>query len=153
ALVLQVLRPGPLEMFLDLGSGTGRAVVAWALLVPGGIAAGVEIREALHETACEVAAGLDPTVQQRVSLRLGDMFHCDGWGDADVLFVNSTGFEAPLMSAVAKKLQEETKATARVITLSQPFEEGSMPGWTLVHQSPYRMTWGNDQRFTIAEGR
>ena len=33
--ILESLSPRAGKHFLDLGSGTGRAVVAWSLLVPG----------------------------------------------------------------------------------------------------------------------
>eukprot|EP00931_Biecheleriopsis_adriatica_P064292 TRINITY_DN39099_c0_g1_i2.p1 TRINITY_DN39099_c0_g1~~TRINITY_DN39099_c0_g1_i2.p1 ORF type:complete len:280 (+),score=54.34 TRINITY_DN39099_c0_g1_i2:97-936(+) len=142
ALILQVLKPGRRDHFLDLGSGTGRAVVSWALLVPDGTASGIEIRECLHRSACQVAASLEPSVRQRVRLELGDLFQYPGWVDADVLLVNSTGFDEALMLQISRKLQQDTKPRAKAVTLSQPLTPHP-PGWVLEHKALYKMTWGN----------
>ena len=140
ALVLHVLCPSPTACFLDLGSGTGRAVVAWALIMPKSEAVGVEIRSSLHETACEVSSALATEVKERVHFELGDLFHYDGWKAADVLLINSTGFDDSLMARIEEKLARCTKPAAKAVTLSVPLP--SAAGWRLVHQAPYRMTWG-----------
>jgi len=83
----------------------------------------------------------------------GDFFECD-WREASVLLVNSTGFDDNLMARVTAKVQSTNPGT-RVITLSQPLPgspphcDGQIgptaapPGFELLSQSPYRMTWGN----------
>lgn len=133
------LRVAPGERFLDLGSGLGRAVVAWALLLPQCTAAGIEIRQSLHDGAVGIVGGLSPELQQRVHLHCGDIFLCD-WHEANVLLVNSTGFDDDLMAKVAAKVVH-TVAGTRVITLSQPLLH--CRGLELLSQAPYRMTWGN----------
>merc|ERR1712205_25919 len=111
-----------------------------ALLFPQCTAAGVEIRQSLHDVAVGIVGNLSSDVQQRVHLHCGDCFDCD-WREANVLFVNSTGFDDELMAKVSKKVAETALGT-RVITLSQPLP--SLPSQTkLLSQAPYRMTWGN----------
>merc|ERR1712224_728357 len=112
------LNVSPGERFLDLGSGVGRAVVAWALTFPDCTAAGIEIRTELHERAVGVLAGLRDDVRKRIYLHCGDMFDQD-WCEANVILVNSTGFCDELMARVAGKLQETALGT-RVVLLSQP---------------------------------
>eukprot|EP00435_Cladocopium_sp_Y103_P038858 s1099_g10.t1 len=87
--------------FLDLGSGSGRAAVAWALLQPTNRAVGVEIRPSLHQTALQAVGRLPPTVQRRLQLHCGDLFDfpLDG---ADVILVNSTGFDDALMARIGR---------------------------------------------------
>mmetsp|Transcript_73972 Transcript_73972/g.128346 ORF Transcript_73972/g.128346 Transcript_73972/m.128346 type:complete len:352 (-) Transcript_73972:63-1118(-) len=138
----------PGERFLDLGSGLGRAAVAWALLMPQCTAAGIEIRPSLHEAAQSILAGLGESTRQRIHLHCGDCFECD-WSEATVLLVNSTGFDDALMARVAAKLSD-TAAGTRIVTLSQPLPSppGAVvacppAGLTLVSQALYRMTWGN----------
>ncbi|CAK9074181.1 unnamed protein product [Durusdinium trenchii] len=129
--------------FIDLGSGTGRAVVAWALLRPEGRASGVEIREALHLQALEVSQRLTLDVQRRVHLHCGDLFHF-GLEDADIILVNSTGFDDSLMGQISRRLAE-APGGCRVVLLSQPLPKSD--GWSLVFQAPYRMSWGNATAF------
>ncbi|CAK0854860.1 unnamed protein product [Prorocentrum cordatum] len=89
AALVRQLGPRPGELFLDLGSGTGRAVVAWALLQPRCRARGVEIRAPLHAEATAVRDRLPREAQRRVELLHGDLFHAGGWGEADVFLVNT----------------------------------------------------------------
>lgn len=138
----------PGERFLDLGSGLGRAAVAWALLMPQCTAAGIEIRPSLHDAAQSILAGLRESTRQRIHLHCGDCFECD-WSEATVLLLNSTGFDDALMARVAAKLSDTAPGT-RIITLSQPLPSppGAVTacppaGLTLVSQALYRMTWGN----------
>jgi hypothetical protein len=146
AALATILEVSPGERFLDLGSGVGRAVVAWALIFPGCTAAGIEIRAHLHERARTVVAALPDDVGNRVHLHCGDFFLQD-WNEANVILVNSTGFGDELMTRVAEKLRYTAPGT-RAVLLSQPFTAGSCPGLELVGQAMYRMTWGNATAYT-----
>ncbi|CAE7392704.1 MOK, partial [Symbiodinium necroappetens] len=90
------------KRFLDLGSGTGRAVVAWGLLVPDGTAVGIEIRPELHREAVQVREALPQDVRRRLHLHCGDLFEFEGLTDADVILVNSTGYDENLMAAISR---------------------------------------------------
>lgn len=140
------------DRLFDVGSGVGRAVVAFALLYPSCSAEGVEIRPPLHEDALAALARLPPDVQARLGLRCGDAFEGD-WRGFSVFFVNSTGFDDALMQRAAAKLEAEAVAPgARVVTLSQPFPTGSVPSLRLVSETPYRMTWGNATAYVYQRG-
>lgn len=147
------------ERFLDLGSGVGRAVVAFALLLPGCSAAGVEIRPALHEVAASISTTRLPAeVRQRVSFHCGDMFACS-WNEASVLLVNSTGFDDSLMERVMDKLQGVALGT-RVVSLSQPLPcpgnavslAAAPSGFVHLLRARYRMSWGNATVFAYRRG-
>jgi hypothetical protein len=129
------------DRFLDLGSGIGRAVLAFALIYPACSAAGVEIRVPLHEQAMTIASRLAPEVRGRVHLHCGDLFDV-AWREANILFVNSTGFDDSVMSRVASKLKDVAPGT-RVVTLSQPLPASHSLSLQLVSRAPFRMTWGN----------
>merc|ERR1719491_1543677 len=68
------LSPKPGERLLHLGSGAGRAVLTWALLLPQSAACGVESSPALHRIAEAAHSQLEPSIQQRIFLHHGDMF-------------------------------------------------------------------------------
>mmetsp|Transcript_228 Transcript_228/g.524 ORF Transcript_228/g.524 Transcript_228/m.524 type:complete len:264 (-) Transcript_228:13-804(-) len=131
------------KRFLDLGSGTGRAALAWTLLVPDGTAVGIEIRKSLHEQAMQVVEVLPEHLQRRLDLRCGNLFDYDSLEDADVILVNSTGFDESLMSMVTRKLTAVRQGSL-IVTLSQPL---GGPGWSLLREALYRMTWGNCTAF------
>eukprot|EP00747_Dinoflagellata_sp_TGD_P179511 gnl/TRDRNA2_/TRDRNA2_30415_c0_seq1.p1 gnl/TRDRNA2_/TRDRNA2_30415_c0~~gnl/TRDRNA2_/TRDRNA2_30415_c0_seq1.p1 ORF type:complete len:301 (+),score=48.90 gnl/TRDRNA2_/TRDRNA2_30415_c0_seq1:66-905(+) len=146
AAMMSGLCPAPGEQFLDLGSGVGRAVVAFALIFPQCSAAGIEIRESLHGLAVAAAGRLRPDVRQRVNLHRGDMFELS-WQEASLILLNSTGFDDALLVRCVEKLSA-TRVGTRVVTLSVPLPSASggvtaPPGLELLCQAPYRMTWGN----------
>jgi len=58
ATVLNWIRPVAGEHFVDLGSGTGKAVLTAAILHPFGAAIGVEIQQALHDVALQARSQL-----------------------------------------------------------------------------------------------
>lgn len=148
ASLVAALAPARTAHFLDLGSGTGRAVTAWGLLLPEGTATGVEIRQPLHDVATQTVRGVDQ-LQGRVDLVCGDFFDV-AWTPADVLLVNSTGFGDEIMMRISKHL-DGLGAQAQVITLSQPIHE-STKGWKVAHQAPYRMSWGNATVYIYRRG-
>lgn len=138
------LAPRPGERFLDLGSGVGRAVVAWALLFPQCHAAGIEIREQLHQVASAVFQRLDSGVRERIHLHRDDFFEWP-WNDADVLLLNSTGLDEAAMGRAIHKLRHAASGM-RVVTLSQPLPLPTF-GFKLIAQRHYKMTWGNATAF------
>ncbi len=106
--------------FYDIGSGTGKPVIAAALLHPWASCTGVEILEGLHSTSLELLAVWNsPDVQkilppEAVSIQL-NFIHADAtafpWHDADVWFANSTCFDDSLMvklATVANQMREGT---------------------------------------------
>jgi len=150
--------------FLDLGSGLGRAVVAFALCFsprvgevkqdlddadakdPGAeevVAVGVEIREKAHQVVSDVVLpSLPASIRRQVSFLCADMFDIS-FSEADLLLVNATGLEDDVFSRLVDKLVGETRTGARFICLSLPLRGKScfqeLPG----SGRQYRMSWGN----------
>lgn len=131
------------ETFLHVGSGTGRAVVSFALMHAGCSAAGVEMSSAAHRLAVGSAGKLSPDVGQRVHLHCGNPLSCK-WREASIILVSSTGFDDQAMSAVAQRLWEAAPGT-RAVTLSQPLP--SLRGLELVGHALYRTSRGNVTAF------
>ena len=136
--VLQVARPAPNGLLVDLGSGVGRGVVAAALISGCARCRGVELLPDLHQAACEPAkrferlrelvvagkqgdqlAGLDlGLMASAIELLCSDLFDvsCSG---ADVVFVCCVTWGAAIMQRLAEKLAAELSAGARVATVGQ----------------------------------
>eukprot|EP00124_Ichthyophonus_hoferi_P001798 Ihof_evm11s104 gene=Ihof_evmTU11s104 len=95
--VLDQLKAGPRRVFIDIGSGSGRAVIL-ASMFGFDKAIGYEILDELHEaalTAKEKYYGSDYYIegkrQETVEFVIGDSFSQD-WTVADVMFAPCTCF-------------------------------------------------------------
>ncbi|CAE8611433.1 unnamed protein product [Polarella glacialis] len=141
AALIACLAPEPGERLLHLGSGAGRALAAWALLVPRGAACGVESCPLLHGAALAAVNRLDPEVQQRVFAHNGDLFDMQGdWHQASAILVNTDGLDDNRLRRVAEGLVAAGPG-ARVVSISRPLcpDARSAPlGFELARQAAYR---------------
>lgn len=141
--------------FYDLGSGTGRAVVAAYLNCGFRRHVGIELLENLYVASMNVLQefqqsnvkklllGCNSSVDQCKSIE----YHCKDicqydWSDGDVVFANSTCFNSELMmsiSAMAKLL----KPGAIVVTFTKPLDsERSDSSFDLLEKVKFKMSWG-----------
>jgi SAM-dependent methyltransferase len=109
ALELAELIPG--EIFYDLGSGDGRALILAAREF-GARAVGVEISP-IHCIAAKILA-LYYGVNKQVKIRWASFYRAN-FSDADVIFLYMTSKEA---SRLRTRLKKELRSGARVITIS-----------------------------------
>ena len=119
------LRPRADDVFYDLGSGTGRAVVQAALEWPVQRAVGVELSASRHAVGEAAMARADPSLQKRVVLREGDMIACDGCEDMTILYVAGLLFDEPFMARLGERLGQLPRL--RAITTLQRFPPDSLP--------------------------
>lgn len=145
--------PGCKVHFLDLGSGLGRAVIAFALCYSPWeseaeneqndiIAVGVEIRQKVHKVVYDVVLpALPSNLRRRVSLVCKDMFDVP-CNDADLVLVNATGLEDVVFQKLKGKLEAELHSGARVISLSLPLQSAFFEELE-ASQRQFRMSWGN----------
>ena len=112
-------------VFYDLGSGTGRAVIAARLLGDFSLCRGVEILEGLHvEAATVVNDYLESYAKlQYFGIPTGLEVFCDSfttydWSDGDVVFANSTCFSDDLMVSLSDQA-EALKKDSIVITFTK----------------------------------
>lgn len=142
-------------VFLDLGSGTGKAVVAAALVYPFAQCIGVELLPSLHAVAhavvtaaCATAApALAAPARSRLEVVCGDMFlHERVLSNADVVYVATTGFDDQLLKKVAMFLEPALRLGAIVINLSLPLP---LARFRVVHQAPFKFSWGNSEVYIL----
>ena len=122
------LDPQQGDVFYDLGSGTGRAVIQAALEWPVERAVGVELaasRNTIGEKA--LARVADASLRRKVDLRVGDIIECKGCEDASLVYVASLLFDDPFMSRLGQRLSELPKLR-RVAVLTR-FPESALPGF------------------------
>ncbi|KAE9336822.1 hypothetical protein PF008_g12844 [Phytophthora fragariae] len=113
--------------FLDIGSGSGKAVFAAALLHDFDACYGIEVLEGLHAISQEVLGRWEKFIKPNFALSMqkkrtritfvqGDALVVDWPAHVDLGFLNSTCFGERLMHALARKLAQSCKSGAIVIT-------------------------------------
>ena len=131
--------------FYDLGSGTGRAVLAARMLQDFSVCHGIEILEGLHHEAGIVVENYFSSssflqyfgVPTSVNIACGSITDYD-WSDGDIVFANSTCFSLDLMqriSDLAERLQED----ALVITFTKSLQSEA---FEIFKRIRYKMSWG-----------
>lgn len=126
------------EVFYDLGSGVGKAVLMAALLYPLKKAVGIEWLIPLHDaatTACARAAMLRPELP--IYFIQNDILSCD-INDADVVFINATAFYGLFWDKLVEKLKQLKKGT-RIILTSKSLHERYFKA---LHHGSHLMSWG-----------
>lgn len=135
------LDPQPGERLLHLGSGSGRAVVAWALLCSNSAACGVESSLSSHRMAESACSQLEPNVQQRIFLRHGDIFSVQSeWCQASIIVISAGSFDERSSASLVQGLNSAASGT-RVVCLSQPLSSNrsrAPSGFTLAKEVLYR---------------
>jgi len=140
ASLVACLAPEPGEKLLHLGSGIGRLVAVWVLLVSQGAACGIEVCAELHQEAVASAMRLPQSIHARIFLHCGDIFGVqDEWRQATTIFVSTAGFDESTISRLADGLQEVAEGT-RVVALVRPLcaDPNRAPtGFFFVRQAAY----------------
>jgi hypothetical protein len=133
-------------VFVDLGSGAGKAVLACALLYPRSRACvGVEIVPHLvtlaRGAAAAAAAASLPAEIAPVDMIEGSLTECgtDGLRSADVVFAAATCFDAALFAAMQARCGALMRVGARLIVTSQALAPDAR--FALRHSALYRMAW------------
>jgi SAM-dependent methyltransferase len=145
------LDPQPGQIFYDLGSGTGKAVILAALLWEFKKCIGIELLDSLYNASKEVKDTFEATIRPKFKQALGDrevtMIHGDilqaNISDADIIFMNSTCFQDDLMAALEQKL-EEVRPNAQIISLSKPLRS---PAYYQYKHKMYDFSWGQATAF------
>eukprot|EP00359_Climacostomum_virens_P001500 CAMPEP_0204898926 /NCGR_PEP_ID=MMETSP1397-20131031/1557_1 /ASSEMBLY_ACC=CAM_ASM_000891 /TAXON_ID=49980 /ORGANISM="Climacostomum Climacostomum virens, Strain Stock W-24" /LENGTH=243 /DNA_ID=CAMNT_0052066817 /DNA_START=2917 /DNA_END=3648 /DNA_ORIENTATION=+ len=141
------LKPGGL--FVDLGSGTGKGVIAGALLNDFAECWGIELLNGLFTISEQLKETYDREFPRLISaepdlflakplVRMinGSFFDID-WSNASFIFANSTCFSREMM----KKLGEvEVQPGTIAITLTKTLHS---PLWKVVDSFKKRMSWGD----------
>jgi len=159
AKVLRKISPPEGAVFVDLGSGTGKAVFVARLLHDFGKCGGVEVLEGLHAQALKVKQRygqlklneyLTVGGASELSLVQGSILDDEGpsagpsagacsWHDADVVFANSTCFDDALMAQMALKARK-LKPGAFFVTFTKGL--ASPQHFEVLERKRYKMSWG-----------
>lgn len=132
--ILSQIHIQPGWRFYDLGSGAGKAVLLTAMLHPDVDCTGIEIIPELVE--------LSQSLQRKTKIKnahfiAGDFFDHD-ISDADVIFVNATGFFGDLLSRLQNHLSN-TKPGCTIILSSKTLPSTH---FDTLYEGQAPMSWG-----------
>lgn len=138
---LSLTHPKPHECFLDLGSGSGKAVLA-AAMVFNVNSFGIELFKELNELAEEakntlVTMASYQHLAKKIHL-INDNFLTIPWPDAHIIFINATAFFGDIWLHICKKI-DELASCRMIITTTRPLNNAN---WVLVGQTQSAMSWG-----------
>jgi SAM-dependent methyltransferase len=143
--ILKDLGVQPGQVFYDLGSGTGKAVVLANLLFDFSESIGIEFVESLYQCSVDIQERLEKEFKPKVRPKqeFGKMSFIHGSfldvdvSNADIIFMNSTCFQEDLMLALDEKLQEVKPGTL-LITLSKTLKS---PCFQMYRHQLYEFSW------------
>lgn len=124
----------PDNVFYDLGSGAGKAVVCAALLYDFKKACGIEQLQLLHECAQQVA---EPIADKNIYWYHADLLRFD-WKDGDIVFINASAFISDFWQQVLAQLQQ-LKVGTQIIVVSKLLPATN---FTLTYSDFLPMSWG-----------
>lgn len=140
--LLSLTKPSRATRFYDLGSGTGKAVLACAMVFDVEYSCGIELFQLLHDTAVKQQERLrefSEYTEMASKIRfIHDDFLNQSWEDATLIFINSTALIGPTWERLNEKFLDQA-IHATVITTSKPL---SSPGFEIIRVVPVQMSWG-----------
>ena len=142
---------GNRTIFYDLGSGTGKAVIGAALLGTFERVMGIELLEELYKESKKILLDFNKHIRPLASSArqktLVDFAHGDlfmhNWSDGDVIFCQTTCFNAELLNRLEEQLHNLKKGSL-VITFSKPLIS---PHFQTIVEHKYPMSWGEATTF------
>lgn len=150
--IITEVKPKENEVFYDLGSGTGKAVMLAAMFFPLKKSAGIELLDDLHESAktvlkrynSEILPHLnDKEKKTEILFLIGDLLEQD-LTDGDIVFIHSTCFDPEMMQVIEQKLAKELKKGSRVITVTKTLISDVFHNYKY---KEFNMAWGRATAF------
>lgn len=142
--ILDQVHPKDDDIFYDLGCGTGKVVIAAALLRNWKKVCGVEILDDVYLKADAIKTQFENYMRDHnlnhapISLIHGDLKKYD-FSDADVIYIASTCFDYQFMDEFGKKC-ETLKPGSRIVTLTKEIKN---PHIVKKVTLTVPMTWGD----------
>lgn len=140
--LLSLCKPGPATIFYDLGSGTGKTVLACAMVFPVKKSAGIELFENLHCSALRQQEKLKamPAYKENyhhIHFENNDIFSAD-FSDANIVYINATAFFGERWQHLSHVL-EGIAAGSLVLSTSKALQSSL---FTLIRTVRVQMNWG-----------
>lgn len=149
--LLKEADPKPGQIFVDGGSGTGKAIFVAHFMFDFSKAVGVELVDQLYTASQHVLERYEkefkPQIAEEVRGRELRFIHGSitdvDYSNVDLVFFNSTCFQEDLMQALVGPLNA-LKPNAQVITLSKTLNS---PAFDTYKQKMFEFSWGQGTAF------
>jgi hypothetical protein len=143
--VLKFINPNSEDIFIDLGSGIGKAVILAALCFEMKELIGIEIVSELDSLANQLfTASVNRSSRlskPKIQFMLDDIFtSANIWSRGTIIFISTTCFTAKMLDEIARLFESSLAAGTRVISLSAQIPSQK---FSIIHSHKYRMSWGN----------
>ena len=141
--LIAMTQPTPATRFYDLGSGTGKAVLACAMVFDLQHYSGIELFNELHHQALIQQQALQqlPAYNQRAKKIhfINTNFLNADLHQATLIFINATALFGPTWEQLNQKLSNEVLCNAVIITTSKPLLSTS---FIVTNTTKVTMSWG-----------
>ena len=142
-------------IFYDLGSGTGKPIIAMSLMHKFRKLIGIEYIENLIKLSNPIKQNYNITINDNfqknkklftfdlpniIEFVQGDFFK-HSWEDATIIFANSTCFSTEMMNNIANKANKECKSKTIIITFTKKLNKLNKD-WEIRNGFRRLMTWG-----------
>ncbi len=150
--IIERANPRKDGVFFDLGSGTGRVVIASYLLGEFQKCLGVELLKGLHDKACEMKTefekNIKPQIETHVAGRELNFFRNDIFAidlqEADFLFMNHPFKESDIFNKLEEKILDELKAGSKIVTTIRSLKN---PRFKNLGNQTYKFSWGDSTAY------
>ncbi len=134
--ILAQARPITGETFVDIGSGTGKAVIIAALFFDLQTSYGIELLPRLHQHSSNLARKLSNNTCNIHFFQNNFLQH--DFSDANIIFINATGLFGQTWDKLLAKL-EGLKAGVRVIITTKKLRSDN---FSEIYTNQHLMSWG-----------
>lgn len=149
--LIRGFEPKPGQVFLDAGSGTGKAVMVAHLMFEFSKTVGVELLDSLYKASVEMHERYEkefrPQIAEEVKGREIKFIHGNildiDYSSVDIVFFNSTCFQEDLMEALVEPLLT-LKPGAQVVTLSKTLNSNQFNQYKHIL---FEFSWGQGTAF------
>lgn len=145
--IIKKVDPNKDGVFFDLGSGTGRIVIAAHLLCNFRKSVGVELLEGLHQKACEVKQEFENYVvpkipnydqSRKINFINASILDVD-LREADFIFMNHPFKDRELFAKLEEKLVRELKSGTKIVTIIRKLENSKIK---FIDSKKFNFSWG-----------
>ncbi len=142
--LIAMTHPTTETRFYDLGSGTGKAVLACAMVFDMQACCGVELFEPLHHAAVvqkDKLRHVPAYIKKTGSIHfMNDNFLNIDLSKASLIFINATALFGDTWEKLNQQLQTQTTAGTVIITTSKPLI--SSTAYDVINTTKVNMSWG-----------
>lgn len=148
--IINLAKPRQYDIFYDLGSGTGKAVIIAAMCFDFSACKGIELLEPVYKLSCQALKSLLTKVDDRKKHILRAVNHLPeikfynqnfinaDFSSANIIFINATCYPVEFWDELMKKFNQLAYGT-RIIITSKKIDS---PLFKQIYAGSHLMSWG-----------